>query len=561
MPQNILNRNVRSIQFNCTFDEYYDFMLFKGEADGRVNDGCLAASINFNKRSCIGENRIFSSVEWDKAQNDNVILRNIGVTGVDNGLLKFNKDTISNQEFLNLFTRSSFDTQGNKTFFMYPIVDNTKRKTTDVSFDFEDNKRYLALKGGFYQGFFKTEGYNYQTLPHFIENEWNLEFVLRPRSDYQTRGRTINDVHQENKGIFFYIGTRAENKFWELYANDEEKKYYDKTYSGDTPSGGTECHDEGDDSWVDDHFFLEEEPMPDVSELSTRSGYSFDKDGYYEFESDNKHLLFNRTCDGYTVEKWEEEGAEGTKFVFSGRRVGDNENFFLLFNRTCTGQTVDTIDKYLDDKKEYYNIYKGLAGNSFALKINDDGSIGYKYAIKDCDATESESPDPSALTYTVVEEYSKPNMVKDGMWNNVNVKFTILGNDITNKCDPKIGHRRMKIYIYVDGYLIFVSKELPELCLRGLDDVSEKQEAVPYNMSLGGGTQGLMDVIWLNFRDTTKYELPIEKNFAGTFIGDIARFNFYDCALNLATIRAHAQNIEPAEYGSFEEWAFDASFD
>lgn len=77
-------------------------------------------------------------------------------------------------------------------------------------------------------------------------------------------------------------------------------------------------------------------------------------------------------------------------------------------NRTKTGVTVETADWYLENVYEgddaKYDIYNDIKNNAFGLKINEDGSIGYKYGILDCDAENH---------YSVVEEYSKPNMIPD----------------------------------------------------------------------------------------------------------------------------------------------------
>ena len=97
----------------------------------------------------------------------------------------------------------------------------------------------------------------------------------------------------------------------------------------------------------------------------------------------------------------------------------------------------------------------------------------------------------------------------------------------------------MKLYFYVDGNLVFVSKELPEFRFRELDDIKEKQETVPFNISLGGGTQGLVDGIWIDFHKNPEYKLPLEKNFCGTFLGDIMSFKFYDCFIDYKTINEH----------------------
>ena len=72
---------------------------------------------------------------------------------------------------------------------------------------------------------------------------------------------------------------------------------------------------------------------------------------------------------------------------------------------------------------------------------------------------------------------------------------------------------------------------------RILDDLEEKQEGVPFNISLGGGTQGLAEVVYLNYLRLPEYILPLEKEFGGSFIGWIKSFKFYTCPLNYYEIR------------------------
>ena len=96
----------------------------------------------------------------------------------------------------------------------------------------------------------------------------------------------------------------------------------------------------------------------------------------------------------------------------------------------------------------------------------------------------------------------------------------------------------MKIYFYVNGFLVLVSKELNEFDFRRLNDVYQKQEGVPYSISLGGGTQGLLETILPNYYYWSNYLLPIEKHFCGSFIGDIQYFKIFNGYCNFSTIQA-----------------------
>jgi hypothetical protein len=65
--------------------------------------------------------------------------------------------------------------------------------------------------------------------------------------------------------------------------------------------------------------------------------------------------------------------------------------------------------------------------------------------------------------------------------------------------------------------------------LRELHELYEKQEGVPYNISIGGGTQGLAETIQPNYMLNPTRIYPLEKYFAGTFIGYMRSFKMYNC--------------------------------
>jgi hypothetical protein len=68
---------------------------------------------------------------------------------------------------------------------------------------------------------------------------------------------TLNDVYSGNSGFFFYMGTRSENKFWDLFSGETgyttssgfplspplktEKKLLDNPFSVYQPGGGNCC--------------------------------------------------------------------------------------------------------------------------------------------------------------------------------------------------------------------------------------------------------------------------------------------------------------------------------
>ena len=649
--QNILNNNVRSIDCKLLEDEYFDYMLYKGEVYGSNNISEMTIA-NFSCPFLIENGVLYSTSTWVDAKNNGVLLEDIGFTGPDNGFISFRKDRISNKDYLDILTGSTYEIEEDDTrLFLSPITGNTLNFDYPMFLDEDETGCFLALQGGFYQGFYKLFGkeWCYQTLPNGPDYEWNLYFDIRPRSDYKVGVTTVNHIHPENKGIFFYLGTRAENKFWSLYKTDKEvtnplkripdndnytnaeicgeesdtdfnkinvvhedymadepeeisESYFEDDYiasasTDDCPcaaqrlaeeqnkhenydfdngylsendnddvtftisdiyeykyqedsnccEGGSNCgtsdykESHKCDNFFQDDFYndecyngpkaIEDEYLgqdADIVEddITDSFGHALTKKGYYEIESDNKFLMFDRTKDGFTVNNW----IEGTKVTLTARQDWANINYFPIMNRTCTGYTVDNIYKYQEENSIPYNIYKDIKNNAFCLRITDDGAIGYRYSVLDCEAENEQH-------YAVREEYSKPGVVKIDEWNKIVVKIAILNPMVSNGKYINKGHRKMKLYFYVNGFLVFISKELDEFNFRELNDTYQKQEGVPYSISLGGGTQGLLESILPDYYNTPDYIFPIEKDFCGTFLGDIKSFKIIDGNVNFFTIK------------------------
>ena len=568
-------------------DKYLDFALSKDDTpsfpiSSSLTKECLSAYIDFKNANCIetkNKVRSLSDYFWEGSVNSGITLNNIGYTGIDNGFIYYGGwDKITNREFYDIFTTKSAPVlslgnelrltavTGNTGLYSYPL-------------EYVDNK-YYALSGGFFQGFYKLFGYDYQVLPQYIENGWNIEIVLRPRS-YEQPEDTLNKFYPENEGIFFYMGTRAENKFAQIYNCDLEsfetrtwnnsantdcdyfadifesineetnnRKAYNKKRAallfaffantqfdwygkcgcggdkeqeeetGDTPY--TECNT----YWVGDDGYYEPDVVISGETLTTSNGVPIEMSGYYEIKTDNKFLTFNRTKYGFTTANWD----ENTEIILTGTTEDFHDgNLFLMMNRTKSGYIVDTLDNYYSENKPAYNLLKSVKGNAFALKLNKDGSIGYRYLVADCD---------SETGFSVKEDSTYSGLINDNEWHVINAAFVIV-NGSTNDCGMPIGERKMRLYLYVDGYLKYISSELPEFNFRELNEIYSKQEGVPFNISVGGGTQGLCDSVWLDYNRAFEKILPIEQNFAGTFIGDIASFKFYTCPLNISQIRSN----------------------
>lgn len=484
--QNILVNRSKKIDSKLYRANYYDFMLYKGDTRelslSEINDMSIVDFSDFEPN----ENQtLYSKTTWPDAINKGALLKDFGFTGMDNGMIRFDKNTITDEEFLGLILGTKFAiASGDTRFFMNPVYGNYQDFSYGYGFDTDENNvNFMKLNGGFYQGFFKLDGFDYKVLPERLTHSITMHFDLRPRSDYNTEN-TVNEQYPENKGIFFFMGARAENKFSQLYNNGIESKL----------------------KFSDDSLISQ--------------------DGLYEIDTDNKFIMFNNTETGLTVSKW----IEGLRLKMTMEKR-PNINYFPIMNRTETGYTVNNIDEYIEKKAsedaesgiQKYNVTKDLINNAFALMVKDDGSIGYRSFVLDCESDER---------LGVAEEFSKPGIVKIDQWNSINVVFDTAR--WADKCDLR--SNTMRIKIFVNGFLIFISKELPALSFKALNDKAERQEGVPYNISLGGGTLGLSEAILPDYPEITDYVFPLEQYFCGSFMGDIKSFKIYDGKVPFSSI-------------------------
>lgn len=552
--QNILNHNRLPFEVNLNLSEYWDFFLYLkqcgGNAYGRLFEGCLATYIDTTIDECITDDGLKSMEKYKYSEciSKGVEMNNIGFTGMDNGLIVFDKFKITPEEFTELLTKSVYKIEeGDCSLKVHPVDGNNKLFVYPNAIVNDGDVRCAKLNGGYFQGFYidSDKGCDYKVLPNKVGVDgWSMEFELKRHDFNYKEGITLNDVHPENKGIFFYMGVRSENKWIKYYDSECEyeksglkppynpvdyvvnpecvvdecmkSEYYPTDYIA-----GSNC--DCSTYFKDEYLEEKSEPEEKVDITETNSGHQIDEVNLTEIETENKFILFDRTCKGLTVKTYE----EGDTAVIQYRNIPDDANYFTLFNRSCDGITVKDYPEYLEKEGNKYNINADLYKNAFVLQVRDDGSVGYKYLLKDCEA---ENP---SCSYKIESEYTNPNEVKYDEWCNIHVRFVSLKN-------PQL----MRIMIYVNGVLKLVSMELPKFDFRKLNDTSDKQEGVPFNISLGGGTQGLSDVIYNDYLKIPEYVYPLEKEFGGSFIGYFKSFKFYECSLNMTQLRSNIYNIK-----------------
>lgn len=649
---NILRHGSQPFEFRIDRSDCWDFHLslepYGSDFREGLTEDCLYSYIDTNDPDCVWFEDLVSKKDftWEKCVNDGVELKNIGLTGVDNGFIKYEKDRITNEKFLELFLKSVHKIEeGDCRFKVRKVDGNNQILDYPNEMVYEDDIYCARLNGGFFQGFFQTD--TYRVLPKNLNKSFVLEVMLK-KHDFEKEGTTLNDRYPENKGLFLYIGTRAENKWWENFVVDDtfdescngyvvdgytKEEYTDTNHLNDqyikpfedlyvsleylndgyqldkceekaecccnssknktlgskpyysgmpvftypealnvyednavwfTPDGHLWVENEretmnrkGGGTWPvckkkckkcsEVHYFSDEYITPDYYEnmcdcsiyfkedylkedveidvdedILTSDGYSVKQPNIRQYRTDNKFILFDRTCNGVTVDTYE----EGMEVVLDEIMTPKMKNYFELFNRTCNGYTVNTIDPLISYESKRYDVLADIYRNALGFRIDDEGRIGYRYLVKDCENG----------GYKAEEEYSFEGAVKDDEWSTVSVRIDSLGRGYSECTEKVVATDKMTISIYVNGKLKLVSKELPLLNLRKLNDLYSKQEGVPYNISVGGGTQGLCDTVGLNYRQPPKHALPLEKTFGGSFVGYVRKFRFYGCGVNFTDI-------------------------
>jgi hypothetical protein len=566
---------------------------------GLTSGDCFVVWYDFNNpnifpNSASTATTIYSLVTWNDAVNTGYTMNTIGLTGIDNGLITFDviSGDTSNQVLLSALTGTTLvipsgDTRLHMTRvtgatgnFIYPI-----EFVQDPTFTVGD---YVNLCGGFYQGYYKLDGTTYEILPVREHHAWSAEFWLKPSSTGCTghTGTTLNDVYPNNKGFFFYMGTRAENKFWNQFNGVDSGCTSDCIIpSGctDTLSPWCTIPKESEISILGDYGIAIPLDPPQVEiDIITNGfliyGRAFD-DGYKRLTGNTDSFIFTTasteintasTCtqcgtnhDGLGTQTACSYDGKGIVVVKTAKHKTNFQNPFLVYGRgaksgatgsctSCSGpddnlgketaysfsgftSPVDELDYKLD-----------VIDNAIGFRIKDDGSIGYRLLTFTGYCITGTTGVTFVSGVTVQEEYSISGMVSADTWSYIAIRFVM---PYLDDCDLKIKKpRKGNLMFYVNGRLKFIVHEFDEMVARRLGEYKSKQVGVPFNMSIGGGSQGLIESMTFDGQDPNDINLPIQENFAGTFIGGISQFKFNICDLSFCDIQ-HNYITDAIRYG------------
>ena len=504
-------------------------------------------------------------------------LCDIGLTGIDNGLVpNMSGETIEITTGLytsvqDRFSRYKYD----RRMKMHPITGFTtseNRLWNDDSYTYDlsyvnvgGDIGYVAqLNGGFYQGFYKIAGYDYQVFPERVSLGWTAEFMLK----YRWTGDTsvgLNNRYPDNKGTFFYMGARAENKFYH-YADGSPAQ--DTGYTRVT-SGLTCMHTCGCSSSANTASTC-------LSVYQISGG-----------TSTNCSCGCNCQCSVTAQYPESDPLYDEVSNALSLRLSGDTGNPKLCVkvfritggcetSGTClTGLTYTTGTSVTEwcSTKGIFDFCSGTTYPNVEHWVQIDAVFQRNEWLDTCDLYDKGGL--GLIVSTVFTATSANNSVSlieppltheqpyDPATTEV-VKF----NDMWTE---EIYYRLGTLKFYVNGRLFMVAENFEEIIPRLLNTERENQIGVGYNISLGGGTQGLHDNLTFSGGcppelsgityqqdpeclttydlDNTIYsglttQIQLETLFGGSMIGEISAFRMYTEPLNAAQIKHNFKILE-----------------
>lgn len=551
MGTNIHNYDLNNLKLQISNKDYWDFYLADGDVisspyTGTTSGSCFVTHFDFNNPNTYSTgttsaDTIYSLRTWDDAINTGITATTIGVTGIDNGLITFDKTSgdTTNLALLSALTGSTLVMPSGETrFTMNRVTGMTEQYVYPLEIipNTGVTGNYARLCGGFYQGYYKLDGYDYEVLPNRVPKGWTAELWVNKSENVCSgyTGTTLNDDYPDNKGFFFYMGTRAENKFWTVFDGVNSGCTSACTIPvGCTGTPTTYC------------------TVPKETGIIMPDGHTLSPPPQQFITTDNGFMIYNQggatnTHYGVSYPDGKESGTfTGSSITYTAttQTVTDFRNPFLLYCAACNTSTCTncggegtcvTIDTYTGNTTDEFtlDVNADITDNAIGFRVKDDGSIGYRLLS----VTGACSGDTYLSGVTITEGYTASGMVSDDVWTNIAVRF--FAYETYDDTELLCSARRLgRLAIYVNGKLKLWVDDFLEIVPRRLDVDKSKQVAVPYNISLGGGSQGLLESMTFDGQDPSDLGLNIEQNFAGTFIGDISQFKFYACDLSWIDIQ------------------------
>jgi len=498
-------------------------------------------------------------------------LCDVGLTGIDNGLVpNMSGESIDITTGLytsppDIFSRYKYD----RRFKMHPITGFTtteNRLVNDDSYtygiDWVDEGgtvgRIARLQGGFYQGFYKLQGYDYEVYPTRNALGWTAEFLLK----YRWTGDTsvgLNNRYPDGKGTFFYMGTRAENKFYH-YADGHPKQDtgYTRVTSGLTCMNTCGCLTE---SGVTAHTCMKVYQVSGYTSVNCNCGCPCSC--AVKASNPEQDPLFDGVSNGMSIRLSGDTGNPRVcvkEYIITGACLPVSACTTDL--EFVTGTTVvewcstrgifDVCSGTTYIENEHWVQLDAVFERDVYLECADAYTLGGLGQL----VTEVYTASSANNSVSLIE----PPLTHKKVYNPAVTDAVIMNDYWIQQRKYRLG----KLKIFVNGYPLMTVEDFEEIIPRPLNTAKEKQIGVPYNISVGGGTQGLKDNLTFSGGcppelsgityqqdpeclttqdlDETIYsglttEIHLEEIFGGNFIGDISAFRMYTEPLDASMIQ------------------------
>lgn len=538
--------------------EYYDFELASDSArifGDFIPDDDVVIDVNI----CSG---LTSLVRWDSGTTKEFELPYITTTGLDNYFIS------ETGAYINGVINTGITAQfSNDEFFtFYPV----SGWTTDLSYEITTTGCLAKLNGGFYQGFFKLYGYPYEMLPTRMRKGWTVDMIVKYPAQQTGTGATLNDVFTGNTGFIFYMGSRAEDKFWNGFTTG-------------TPSETSVLFNWTGLTINDPRYQIYFYPEGNAGLVGVDMNYYKPKTG----AGIGDYLFYHTSNLGYGMYPTTNDGSN----VYGGFKLGyaygggssmsmttggalplgysplftHGDDFLTAGGASYVGYYHYTNFKpyeerfFNDNAKPLFvkNPWKSITDNAFGIRIAPDGRIGYRVLrignICETGTTVTVKNGVTGTTTSVykIEEAYSPNPIwtqNDTGYTNITIVFERY-IEIVGECALLLNeYRQGMLTIYVNGRPVFKQDNFEEIIPHALDRQKELQSGVPFNISWGGGTQGLYESVTYGGIDTPDRNLLLQTLFAGSWTGSLHTFKMYIRPLHFPEI-IHNFKLRQNDYG------------
>ena len=555
-------------------------MPFKFNFNSSGTTLCATSACTFDYDTIVSENY------WNPTDIDPNFcpiitdLCDVGLTGIDNGLVKkmsgetiqINTGIYTSQ--LDKFSRYKYD----RRMKMHPITGFTtseNRLWNDNSYSYDlsysdagGDIGYVAkLNGGFFQGFYKIAGYDYQIFPERPNLGWSAEFMLK----YRFTGNTsvgLNSRYPNNKGTFFYMGARAENKFYHYPdGSPTQDSGYTRVTSGLTCMDTCACG------------LLGSNPHDCLKVYQQSGGTSY-----------NCSCGCPCSC-GISAQYPETDPLyDGVSNALSLRLSGDTGSPKLCVKTyritggcettgTCITGITYTTGTSVTEWCSTRGIFDDCSGTTYS-NVEHWAQIDAVFQRNEwfdlCDLSMKGGLGLIAKEiYTATTANNSISLIEPPITHEV--KYDPATTEVVTFNDNWTAEEKYRLgtmKFYVNGKLFMIAENFEEIIPRLLDTPKEKQIGVGYNISLGGGTQGLHDnltfsggcppnlsgityqqdpeCLTTHDLDNTIYSgltthIKLEEYFGGSMIGDISSFRMYTEPLNASQVK-HNFNLLKLKY-------------